>query len=277
MNSNKSVLQPGGQKPPSLHGQVAVVTGGSRGIGRAVAELYARAGATVIISSRSPDEVAACVAHIGADRAVGVVGDVGDIAFWERMTETVKTLGGGWDILVNCAGASGPISPLEHLALSDWDAVVRTNLTGTMLGCRSAIPFMKARGNGRIINVSSGLAQRRAQQGLAAYSATKAGLVQFSAVLAEELRSDNIEVFALHPGIVETRLSQQHIQEGQIGTLSLGDRLKSIKMLTTDESAAAFYLLASGDVTDLNGTFVQFDDPDVIARASLCLKAIEGF
>lgn len=261
-----------------LAGKVAVVTGSGRGIGRSVAKLFAKAGAeAVVVSARSEKDVADSVAEIGTyGRAIGVAGDVGDPAYWDRVRTEVEKLG-RWDILVNCAGASGPVAPLAEMSSQDWELVLKTNLTGTYFGCRMAIPYMKAHRSGTIINVSSGLAQRRAQPGLAAYGATKAALVQLSAALAGEVVEDGIEVFSLHPGIVETQMSNQHMTQASQGSApTFGDRLNTIKMLTPDESARAFLLLASGTASDLKGSFVQFDDPDVIARGNACVEAIDA-
>lgn len=256
------------QPPLLLEGRVAVVTGGGRGIGRSVCELFAKAGATVVVSSRSADEVEACVSAMGgSDRAIGIPGDVADPLLWRRIEEAVSARGGAWDILISCAGVSGPVAPVESFALDDWNRVVATNLTGTMLGCRTAVPFMRRRKAGVIINVSSGLATR-VQPGVAAYSATKAALIQYSAVLAAELADDHVQVFALHPGIVDTGLSKQHRDEGPSGDGSLSKRLTDMRMLTVDQSARTFLTLAGGRAADFNGAFVRFDNSTIVERTA---------
>jgi NAD(P)-dependent dehydrogenase (short-subunit alcohol dehydrogenase family) len=119
---------------------------------------------------------------------------------------------GRWDILVNAAGIVGPMGPLESIALSEWENVFRINVTGTMLGSRTAVAAMRPVGSGMIINVASGLA-RRVQAGVSAYSATKAAVVQMSAMLAAEVQPDGLQVFSVHPGIVNTEMVKEQIRK----------------------------------------------------------------
>lgn len=186
-----------------LSGKTAVVTGGSKGIGRAIAEALVRAGVNVSISARHEDEVANAVAELNKNgRAVGFVCDVRDHAQVKTyLANTVEQLG-GVDILVNNAGI-GLFAPVESMSPDEFRAVIETNLCGVFYCCHEAIPLMKQRGGGYIINISS-LAGANAHPKMAAYNASKFGLNGFSEALMQEVRHDNIKVSYIMPGSVNT-------------------------------------------------------------------------
>ena len=189
----------------NLAGKTAVVTGGSKGIGRAIAEALVRAGANVSISARHEDEIANAVAELnsaGSGRAIGFVCDVRDHAQVKTyFANTVEQLGGA-DILVNNAGI-GLFAPVESMSADEFRAVIETNLCGVFYCCHEAIPLMKQRGGGYIINISS-LAGANAHPKMAAYNASKFGLNGFSEALMQEVRHDNIKVSYIMPGSVNT-------------------------------------------------------------------------
>src|SRR5690349_1422914 len=186
-----------------LSGKTAVVTGGSKGIGRAIAEALVRAGVNVSISARHEDEVANAVAELNKKgRAVGFVCDVRDYAQVKTYhANTVEQLG-GVDILVNNAGI-GLFAPVESMSPDEFRAVIETNLCGVFYCCHEAIPLMKQRGGGYIINISS-LAGANAHPKMAAYNASKFGLNGFSEALMQEVRHDGIKVTYIMPGSVNT-------------------------------------------------------------------------
>ena len=188
---------------PSIGGKVAVVTGSSKGIGFAIAEALIRAGANVTVSARSDREVheaAARLDALGGGRALDVACDVRrPEAVRELIARTVAELG-GLDILVNNAGV-GAFGPVAELALEQWDQVIGTNLSGVFYCCREAIPHLRRRGGGWIINIGS-LAGKNPLAGGAAYNASKFGLVGFSEALMLEVRYDDIRVTCLMPGSV---------------------------------------------------------------------------
>jgi 3-oxoacyl-[acyl-carrier protein] reductase len=188
-----------------LPGKTAVVTGGTKGIGRAIAESLVGAGVNVSISARNEDEIKRAVDELnalGSARAVGFVCDVRDYSQVKIFLDGTEEQFGGVDILVNNAGI-GIFAPVESMAIEDFRAVVETNLCGVFYCCHEAIPLMKKRGGGYIINISS-LAGTNAHPRLAAYNASKFGLNGFSEALMQEVRHDNIKVSYIMPGSVNT-------------------------------------------------------------------------
>jgi NAD(P)-dependent dehydrogenase (short-subunit alcohol dehydrogenase family) len=190
---------------PNLEGKVAVVTGGSRGIGFATAEALVRHGARVAIGSRNPTDLARAseaLNKLAPSHAEGVATDVRECGQAERLVARAEEAFGGVDILVNNAGI-GIFRPIDQMSPEEWDDVIRTNLSGCFYGLRAAVPRMKRRGGGYIFNVSS-LAGKNAFAGGAAYNASKFGLNGFSEAAMLDLRYDNIRVSYIMPGSVET-------------------------------------------------------------------------
>jgi len=257
-----------------MTGKVAVVTGAGRGIGRAVASVFVRAGATVVVVDRVRANVEIVVDELNeVGKAFGIVASVGEESGWKAISDHVLSLGSTWDILVNCAGVGGPLVMLDRLPISDCLDMVTTNVTGPILGCRAASKIMKKQRSGIIINVSSALAHR-VQPGLAVYSGTKAASIQLSAVLAAELVEYDVQVFSIHPGVVDTALVERQLK-GDSGEGSFTERIRNMQLLTPFEAAGTFLLLASGMARDMNGKFVVFNDPDVVGRVAECLAQLK--
>ena len=186
---------------------VAFVTGGTRGIGFAVAKALVARGDSVVLTGTTADgilraEKALEAATGDSSRVMGAVCDVRDRAAVHRAVEAAVQRFGGLDVLVNNAGV-GVGAPISELAVEDWHRLLDTNLTGVFHCCQAAIPHLRARGAGWILNVSS-LAGKNPFAGGAAYCATKAGLDAFSEALMQELRYDGIRVAYVCPGSVAT-------------------------------------------------------------------------
>lgn len=185
-----------------LEGKVAIVTGGSRGIGLAVTKAFLDAGASVAISGLNEAHLKKADETLKSPRLRTVRADVRVAADVDRLVETTVSLLGGLDILINNA-AVGHFRSVAEMTHDEWHQTIDTNLTGVFFCCHAAIPHLRTRGSGWIINVSS-LASKNPFPGGAAYSATKAGLNAFSEALMQELRYDDIRVAQVLPGSVNT-------------------------------------------------------------------------
>jgi NAD(P)-dependent dehydrogenase (short-subunit alcohol dehydrogenase family) len=186
-----------------LAGKIALITGGTRGIGRAIAKSLANAGATVVITARDEIAIRRMVDELKpAGGAAGYVCDVRDYEQVKSVFAKVAADLGGVDILINNAGV-GTFDTVESTSVEDFRAVLETNLFGVFYCCHEAIPLMKQRGGGYIINVSS-LAGTNAHPRMAAYNASKFGLNGFSEALMQEVRHGGIKVSYIMPGSVNT-------------------------------------------------------------------------
>ena len=188
--------------------RVVLITGGTRGIGYAVAEALVRAGDKVAITGTSADGVVKAehvLSAIDGAHAVGIVCDVRDPASAQLAVETAVAKFGGVDVLVNCAGV-GVGLPVAEMTHDEWNRIIGTNLSGVFNCCKAVIPHLRTRGGGWIVNLSS-LASTNPFPGGAAYCASKAGLNAFSDALMQELRYDNIRVTTILPGSVATGFS----------------------------------------------------------------------
>ena len=195
-----------------LAGRVAVVTGGSRGIGAAVAAALLSQGTNVVVCGRSAAalaqarERAAAPAAAGAASLETVEADVGDAGQAQRVIDRAVERFGGLDILVNNAGVGRFGEDLAAQSIEDWRTVIDTNLNGVFYCCRAAVPALRRRGGGWIVNVSS-LAGSHPFAGAAAYCASKAAVNALSAALMQEVRDDAIRVSCVAPGSVDTRFT----------------------------------------------------------------------
>lgn len=186
-----------------LQNKIAIVTGGTKGIGRAIAEELLKAGAKVFVCARNRDELKRAVEEMS--ELGQVEGELCDMRSFEQvkmMLDECERKFGGVDVLVNNAGI-GIFKSVEELTPEEFQAVLETNLFGVFYACHAAIPLMKRRGGGYIINISS-LAGANAHPRMAAYNASKFGLNGFSEALMQEVRHDNIKVSYIMPGSVNT-------------------------------------------------------------------------
>jgi len=191
--------------PQSLAGRAALVTGGSRGIGLAIAGACLSRGASVVITGRDDSHLETATKELAkhwGERVHGVRADVRDPDDAAKAIEACAKRFNGLDILINNAGV-GVFAPVADMDVRQWHDVIETNLSGVFFCCHAAIPHMRARGGGWIINISS-LAGKNAFTSGAAYCASKAGLNAFSEALMQEVRYDNIRVSYVMPGSVAT-------------------------------------------------------------------------
>lgn len=231
----------------TLQGQVAIVTGGARGIGRGIAARLAREGARVVIWDRDPaafDEAAA-----GFAPAALVAVDVADVTSVGRgfavTTEGVNRL----DILVNNAGVNGPVAPVWEYPLEAWDRVLAVDLTGVFYCCRVAVPKMRVAGYGRIVNVSS-ITGKEGSPGIAAYASAKAGVIGFTKSLARELVGSGVLVNCIAPVITETDLFKEMTSEHIAAAKA---KIPMGRFLTVDEIASMVAWVAGPECSFCTG------------------------
>jgi len=189
----------------TLKDKVAVVTGGSRGIGYSIAERLLEEGAKVYICGRDAEVLKQALGRLRAQGNAQVESMAADVGRYEDCRKLIHTAAGhfgGIDILVNNAGI-GIIKPVDQLTPAEWDATLHTNLSGAFYCCHEAIPFMRQRGGGYIFNISS-LAGVNPFSGGSAYNASKFGLNGFSEAMMQDVRYDGIRVSYIMPGSVDT-------------------------------------------------------------------------
>jgi 3-oxoacyl-[acyl-carrier protein] reductase len=234
----------------SLKDKVALVTGASQGIGRATALALAEAGAKVAVAARTADKLASLVAEIEGrgGKALAVPMDVADAAQVKAGFQQTLAKFGRLDILVNNAAITRDTLALR-MKLEDWDAVLRTNLTGAHLCIQQALGAMLKQRSGRIINLSSVVAET-GNAGQANYVASKAGLIGLTRAIAVEVASRSITVNAVAPGFIETPMTDPLSQE-------LKDKMKAMIPLgrfgQDREIAAAIVFLASDEAGYITG------------------------
>ena len=223
-----------------LSGKVALITGGSRGIGKAIAIAYARQGASVFICARGEADLNRAVDEIRSanGKAHGRIGDVGDAGQATDIVKAALEHFGKLDVLVNNASALGPRVPIAQYPVQAWEEVVRVNLTGAFLMSREALKIMMPRRQGAIINISSGVGRvGRARWG--AYAASKFGVEGLTQVLADEVREFGIRVNTVNPGPTRTEMRALAYPEEDPLTLPTPDQVVSVFVyLASDDSAA---------------------------------------
>ena len=197
-----------------LEGRTAIVTGGSRGLGQAIAARFLADGARVLLVARDRQRVEEAARELGGGgRLQAMAGDVADAGDCAAVVARARALGDGPLVLVNNAGVYGPMGRLEDVDLAAWEEAVRINLFGTVLMCRAAIPALRARRYGKIINLSGGGATAPLPR-ISAYAASKAAVVRLTETLAHELADDHVDVNAIAPGPLNTRLLDEVLAAG---------------------------------------------------------------
>jgi NAD(P)-dependent dehydrogenase (short-subunit alcohol dehydrogenase family) len=203
---------------PELDGRAAIVTGGSRGLGQAIAGAFLREGASVLIAARDPRRLEAARQELlplaRPGRALlAVAADVSTPEGCDAVMRAAEPLLPELSVLVCNAGVFGAIGRMEEVAWDEWLSAVQVNLLGAVLMCRAVVPLLRRRGYGKIVTLSGGGATQP-QPRFSAYAASKAALVRFTETLAHELREDGVDVNAVAPGLLHTRLLEEVIAAG---------------------------------------------------------------
>lgn len=198
-----------------IKGKRAIVTGSTKGIGRAIAEALLDRGASVAITSRTKSDVDQTVGQLsaGGHQVFGRACDVSKREDMESLIAATGELWGGIDILINNAGI-GVFKPVEQMKAEEWRSTIATNLDALFYACHAVIPWMKKAGEGFIVNIGS-LAGKNAFSGGAAYNASKFGLIGFSEALMQEVRYDGILVAYIMPGSVDTAFGSGMGNQGE--------------------------------------------------------------
>ncbi len=255
----------------SLDGQVALVTGAGRGIGRAMALALSEAGAAVAVCARSEDEVGGLAREIAdrGRRALAIRCDVTHRREVESMIAKVEAAIGLVDLLVSNAAQAGPIGPVAATDPDQWWRTLEVNLRGPLYCARAVLPGMLSRRRGRIINVSSG-AGFAAWPMLSAYVVSKAALFRLSENLAAETRGHGVMVFAIDPGLVRTGMSESGLTCGEPSIEEFfKDAFANYEDVSAEVAATLVVYLASGAADVLSGRYI-FASEDVrqmVARA----------
>ncbi|MBB6486333.1 SDR family oxidoreductase [Rhizobium lusitanum] len=239
-----------------LEHKVAIVTGASMGIGRAIALMFAEQGAAIVLTARRPtqlEEVAGEIRGKGG-RAIIVAGDVGLPDSHERAVEAAISEFGGLDIAVNNAGTVGAMKPLAEIAPEDWQNTLTTNLTSAYLGARSQIPAMLSRGGGAIVFTSTFVGTSVGIPGMAAYGASKAGLMGLVKGITADYSAQGIRANALLPGGVDTDMAGDQSQKDWAAGLHAMKRIAQ-----PEEIASAALFLASPMASFVTGSALFAD------------------
>jgi NAD(P)-dependent dehydrogenase (short-subunit alcohol dehydrogenase family) len=245
-----------------LRGKVAIVTGGSGGIGKIIAEFFCREGARVAIVARDKGEIAKTIREIAQVTGVtplGISADVSDDASVRRaIAHTVKRFH-HVDILVNCAGIQAPIGPFVTNTTKDWEKNIAVNLLGTVYACKAVVPHMMKKRSGAIINFSGGGATS-SRPNFSAYAVAKTGVVRLTEILADELAPYHIRVNAIAPGAVNTHMLDEVLRADiRAGKKEMEASRKRAKVGGTppELAAALAVFLASRDAHGLTGRLIS--------------------
>jgi NAD(P)-dependent dehydrogenase (short-subunit alcohol dehydrogenase family) len=246
-------------KASTLRGRTALITGASRGIGRAMAVLFAEQGANVIVTARTSDALADVVDEIttGGGHAVAVPADVMTDDAGEVLVAQSLAAFGRLDVLVNNAGGNSFMSPVATMRFSGWQKIFALNLDSTVRIIQAALPSLVASGNGSIINVSS-VTGLRGSPLMAHYGASKAAIISLTQSLAIEVATEGVRVNALVPGWIETDLTEflradAGVEDTVIGRVPMG------RWGTADEIARGALFLASDASSFMTGQSLVID------------------
>ncbi|WP_439628003.1 SDR family oxidoreductase [Shinella sp.] len=243
-----------------LNDKVAIITGASSGIGRAAALLFAEQGAKLVLSARGRerlDEVADEI-RSSSGAVVTVAGNVSEEAHHRALVDAAQREFGGLDIAFNNAGTTGPVGALPDLALADWQDVLGVNLTSGFLAAKYQLPAMEARGGGAIVFTSTFVGYTAGFPGLAAYAASKSGLIGLVQVLASEYGPKGIRVNALLPGATDTPMGREVANTPEARQFIAG--LNAFKRIAAPEEIAQAALFLCSDASSFTtGTAMLVD------------------
>jgi dehydrogenase/reductase SDR family member 4 len=232
----------------NLTGKTALITGASKGIGQAIAELYAAAGAHVIVSSRKQDAVEAVATELKSKgyKATAIACHVGDVAEVHQLANYCLTNFGAVDILVNNAATNPVFGPVVETTDTAFDKIMAVNVKGPFELSKKLYPAMKEKKSGSVINISS-VGGLRPEPGLGIYSMSKASLISLTKVMAKEWGDDNIRVNVICPGLIKTKFSEALWSNDKVMGMMM--KMLPIKRVGTSEEIAALALYLASDAS----------------------------
>ena len=260
---------------PLLARQVAIVTGGGRGFGRAIAETLAALDASVVVASRNApelDEVVKAIKRSGG-RALAQTADVADERQVQELVLAAERWVGPPTILVNNAGIIEPVGPLVETSGASWLRNIAINVGGTYLVTRAVLPGMLDRDYGRVVNISSGAADR-GSAGLTAYSAAKAAVDQLTRVLALELEGTGVSVAALHPGSMDTPMNER-LRQASLTDFPRAEEYREAQregLVKDPHGPARIVAYLCLQPTERNGAIVEIGDSEIVDAAEAALR-----
>ena len=262
-----------------LKGQVAIVTGGGRGFGQAIAQKLASQGAAVTVTSRTQSQVDETKASIEAagGRALAMAADVNSQPDWQRVVGETETALGPVTLLVANAALSDPAGPVYDIDPDVWQKTLDTNVMGSVRGARAVLPGMIERRKGRVIVISSGAALA-ATPYTSPYRVSKAALLRLAEIMALEVRDFGISVFAIHPGVINSTILDSAVRTdaGRKWVPHMAQMVESGRALTgTEQCADCCAFLASGDADGLTGRYISATE-DFHALAARAQEIAEG-
>lgn len=254
-----------------FHGKVAVVTGGASGIGLATAKLIVQQGGMVMIGDLHLEGGVSAINAMGSEHCAFRQCDVAKFDDLEALVSEAATRFGGLDILVNNAGMGSDLCTSVDLPIETWSRVVSVDLDSVFFGCKAAIPHMRKRGGGAVVNVAS-ISGLGGDYGFNAYNAAKGAVVNYTRSLALDHAVDNIRVNAVCPGLVATRLTAFMEKKGLLPKLTSTIPMKRIGQ--AEEIAKLICFLSSDEASYMTGSIVVADGGQTASTGNINLKEL---